>query len=257
VFLFHRDLDLFARTLPRCLEALVTGTDESFETTIYCDGTPREVLTALLPLAERWGIDQVTSRRRGVRVAAGAPGNNAHRRLFPTRSRYLLVIEDDVTMYRCADTFDPLRAIRNVFESDPRSVVLSKLDDHSKWAWPLLDVEPHETPGLRIVNRLATHFIAYDTERFLPPATRFGAWWSDVFIDRDDWSYNWEDLVSHVGTTGGRRIIVPQTWPLRAYHCDEKIAPDSMFNTQDPAVKMRVFEEIDSTFGPPHSLAAP
>jgi hypothetical protein len=77
----------------------------------------------------------------------------------------------------------------------------------------------------------------------------FGVHNLDLFIDRNDWSYNWEDFVSHVGTTGGNMILFPQAWPLRVFHCDEKIAPGSMFNTQDILVKTSVLDALDSRFG--------
>lgn len=94
------------------------------------------------------------------------------------------------------------------------------------------------------MNRVATHLVAYDCSRFLPVASRFGGFDLDVFVDREDLSYNWEDLVSHVGTTGGRRIAWPEGWPLRAYHCDRKVAARSMHNTQDTRVKHAVLSTL-------------
>jgi len=144
--------------------------------------------------------------------------------------------------------FDVLGACRALFERHPTVPVLGKVDDHDNWVWRLGDIgEPMEA-GVRSVNRVSTHFIAYDVGRFVPVARRFGGFDLDVFIDREDLSYNWEDLVSHVGTTGGRQIAFPEVWPLKVFHCDEKVASGSMYHTQDPAVKQRVLGELEKRF---------
>jgi hypothetical protein len=95
---------------------------------------------------------------------------------------------------------------------------------------------------------LSTHFIAYDVPRFSPAAERFGGFDLDVFIDRSDLSYNWEDLVSHVGTTGGRRIAFPESWPLDVYHCDRKIGQGSMYHTQRPEVKSEILAGLEERY---------
>lgn len=249
VFVFHNDLELFSETAPRCLDALTSPTREQHEIVVYCDGTSPGTLRQLFDVTAGWGVDEVVVRHRGRYLASGAPGNNSHRRLFPTRSTYLCVIEDDVVIYKTDVSFDALGAIRETFVREPESVALFRVDDHENWAWPLADVAPPTAAGDRVVNRVATHFICYDTRRFTPVADALGAFRLDTFVDRDDWSYNWEDLVSHVGTTGGRKILFTETWPLQVFHCDEKVAPGSMYHTQDPAVKLAVFRHVDSRYG--------
>lgn len=249
-FLFHADLALFERTLPRCLEALTSRTAETYEVVVWCDGTPPEVARQLSERAAAWGVDELVLRRRDRFVASGDASNNGHRRFFLTSSPYLILIEDDVVMYRTEPSFDVLAACRAHFERHPQVPVLCKVDDSHKWAWRLVDLGEPLAPEIRSVNRVSTHFIAYDVRRFVPVARRFGAFALDVFIDRDDLSYNWEDLVSHVGTTGGRQIAFPQAWPLRVFHCDEKIAPGSMYHTQDPAVKQRALDALEEQFAP-------
>ena len=249
VFLFHADLDVFDRAFPRCVDALTRGSAERFEVVVHSDGTPVEVGRQLIDRAAQWDVDEVRIRRRARYLASGDRSNNGHRRLFDTRSRYLIVVEDDVVMYRGEESFDVLAACRRLFERYPDVPVLCKVDDSDMWAWKLRDVGPVVEPGVRSVNRVATHFIVYDLQRFLPVAERFGGFELDVFIDRDDLSYNWEDLVSHVGTTGGRRIAFPDGWPLRVFHCDRKVEPDSMYHTQDPRVKHAVLDELEARFG--------
>lgn len=247
-FLFHTNLDVLTRTLPRCLDALTRSTRESFDVVLHCDGTPPAVAAEVLRHCESWGIDEVRFRRRSDRVASGDASNNGHRRLFSGRSRYLIVVEDDVWMHRSEATFDPLSACRRLFDEHPDVPVICKLDDHAVWAWKLADLGPEIDTGVRSVNRVATHFIAYDLARFVPAAERFGAFDLDVFIDRDDLSYNWEDLVSHVAATGGRRIAFPESWPLHVFHADRKVSDGSMYNTQDPAVKHAVLDELEARF---------
>jgi hypothetical protein len=244
--LFHRHLDVLERTLPRSLHALTDSTGEAFEVVLHCDGTPEEVAVEVLRRREEWGVDEVRFRSRAGFVASGDGSNNGHRRLFAERTRYLVVIEDDVLMARREPSFDVLGACRALFERHSDVPVICTVSDHDSWAWKLKDVGQRIEPGVRSVNRVATHFIAYDTWRFRPVATRFGAFDLDVFVDRDDWSYNWEDVVSHVGTTGGRRIAWPEDWPLDVFHCDRKVEPGSMYNTQDPAVKHAVLDELEA-----------
>jgi hypothetical protein len=249
-FLFHANLDLLTTTLPRCVEALTGATRESFEVVLQSDGTPDAIAAELPAMAHRWGIDEIRLRRRTRHVASGDASNNGHRRLFDGRSPYLIVVEDDVVMYRTDRAFDVLAACRELFERHVDVPVLSKVDDHEQWSWRLRDEGPEIEPGVRSVNRLSTHFIAYDVQRFVPVAERFGGFDLDVFIDRDDLSYNWEDLVSHVGTTGGRRIAFPTDWPLHVFHCDRKVETGSMYHTQRPEVKAAVLAELEGRFRP-------
>jgi hypothetical protein len=177
-------------------------------------------------------------------VASGDSSNNGHRRLLGGRSRFVVVLEDDVLVSRRDPSFDPLTAWRELFENHAGVVAACAMADAGDWAWALEDVGPPIAAGVRCVNRVATHLVAYDRRRFLPATTRFGAFDLDIFVDREDLSYNWEDLVSHVGTTGGRRIAWPEGWPLRVYHCDRKVAPGSMHNTQDTRVKLAVLDHL-------------
>jgi hypothetical protein len=112
----------------------------------------------------------------------------------------------------------------------------------------LTDRGPAIEPGVRSVNRLSTHFIAYNVARFASVAARFGGFDLDVFIDRPDLSYNWEDLVSHVGTTGDRRIAFPESWPLDVYHCDRKIEQGSIYHTKRPAVKAEILADLERRY---------
>lgn len=247
-FLFHENLEFLSRTLPQCVEALTANTRETYEVVLVADGSPPTVVHELLPLLPSWGVDELRIRHRGRWVASGDPSNNGHARMFHHPSPYLVVIEDDVVVFRNDPYFDVLAACRQLLARHAEVPVICRADDHDEWAWPLEDLGDEIEPGVRSVNRVSTHLIVYDTRRFVPVARRFGGFQLDVFVDREDLSYNWEDLVSHVGTTGGRRIAFPSAWPVSVFHCDRKTAPGSMHNTQDPRVKLHVFEQLSRRF---------
>lgn len=247
-FLFHDNLELLSRVLPRCVNALTVGTIESYEIVLHCDGTPPDVVAQLPDFAEQHGVDEIRYRRRARFVSSGDPSTNGHRRLFTTRSPYLVVIEGDVVAYRTEASFDALHRIRRFFECHADVPVLCTVADTWQWSWKLADRGEPIEPGVRSVNRVSGHFCAYAMDRFMPVAERFGAFDLDVFIDRDDLSYNWEDLTTHVGTTGGRRIAFPDGWPLHVFHCDRKVNPDSMYHTHDPGIRMAVLEELEAKF---------
>ena len=253
VFLFHSDLELLARTLPRCIEALTSCTEETFDVILHCDGTPPDVVAQLPGLWAELGLDELRLRRRGQLVASGDPSNNGHRRFLDTRAPYVIVLEDDVAAFKTDPSFDVLHQMRRLFEACPGLPVIFTVADHWQWVWKLQDVGAPVAPGVRSVNRVSTHFIAYAVDRFVPTAERFGAFDLDVFTDRDDLSYNWEDVVSHVGTTGNRRIAYPEAWPLKVFHCDRKVQDGSIHHTRDPRLKRVVLDELEQQFVPASS----
>jgi hypothetical protein len=150
-FLFHADLGLLSTTLPRCLEALTASTTESYDVVLLADGTPEDVAAELPSRMKHWGVDEVRLRRRDRHVASGDPSNNGHCRFFPGSTPYLIVVEDDVVMYRTECSFDVLMACRELFERHPDVPVLSKMNDYDKWSWRLADRGPAIEVGVRSV----------------------------------------------------------------------------------------------------------
>jgi hypothetical protein len=55
--------------------------------------------------------------------------------------------------------------------------------------------------------------------------------------------------VSHVGTTGDRRIAFPEPWPLDVYHCDRKVDQGSMYHTRRPEVKAENLAGLEQKYG--------
>lgn len=184
-FLFHDDVELLSQVLPRTLAAFTEGTCETYEVLLHCDGTPPDVFAQLPSRAAEWGIDELRWRRRERSVASGDPSNNGHRRLLSSRARYLIALEADVVAFRTEASFDPLAAIRGLFERHPNVPVLSTVADSWQWAWKLSDLGQPIEAGVRSTNRLSAHFVAYAVERFLPAAAGFGAMPPSAFAASD------------------------------------------------------------------------
>lgn len=249
VIIFNRDFELLKKTLPQNIRTLGGTGKIAFEVILVADGSSQESLSEMLPWFYSMPIDELRVRRRDRHVASGAPSNNAHLHNFKINSPYLVVLEDDVVLFKTTEEFNPLEAIIALFKRHPNVTVITKMDDHENWAWQLTDLGPPIELGIRSVNRVATHFIAYETERFIKAIGYDHAFDLEQFIDRPDCFNNWEDIVSRAATTGGRRIAYPECWPLLGFHCDNKIAPGSPYNTQDPAIKMQRLEYLTTLYG--------
>lgn len=96
---------------------------------------------------------------------------------------------------------------------------------------------------------MVDQLIAYDTACFAPMARRLGAFHRDTFVSREGSEYQWENLASHVGTSGDRKIAYPRRWPLRVRHSDLRNQPGSMHGTQDEDVKLTCFERLTESEG--------
>jgi hypothetical protein len=241
---FHDTDRLLERTLPRAIHALTRPTRHDFEVVLVADRSREDVVAGLLPRLPDLGVDELRFRRPGRQEFSGAPSNNFHGNHFTTTSPYLVTFTDDTFIWKTDDRFDVLDAIAGVFERHREVVLLSKVDDHDEWDHPMVDVGPELEPGVRSVNRVVDQLIAYETSRFVGPARLRGAWQRDTFGSRDGFEFQWENMASEVGTTGGRRIAFPAHWPLRVRHSDLRTRPGSMHGTQDEQVKLQVFESL-------------
>lgn len=246
---FHSTDRLLERTLPQAIRALTRPTRHDFEVVLVADRSRPDVVAGLLPRLPDLGVDELRFRRPGRHDFSGAPSNNFHGNHFTTTSPYLVTFTDDTFIWKADDDFDVLDAISGVFERHPEVVLLSKVDDHDEWDSPMVDVGPELEPGVRSVNRVVDQLIAYDTGRFVGPARERGAWRRDVFGSHRGAEFQWENMSSEVGTTGGRRIAFPEAWPLRVRHSDLRNRPGSMHGTQDEQVKLQVFDSLLASRG--------
>lgn len=246
---FHNTSRLLRRTLPLAIRSLTRPTRHEFEVVLVADRSSDDVVAELLPHLRDLGIDELRFRRTSRHAFSGAPSNNFHGNHFITTNPYLITFTDDTFVLKTDDDFDVLDATAQIFERHPEVVLVSKVDDHEEWDWPLTDIGAEIEPGVRSVNRVVDQLIAYDTRRFAPVARRFGAWHRDTYAGHEGFEYQWENLASHVGTTGGRRIAHPGQWPLRVRHSDLRTQPGSMHGTQDEDVKLKCFERLLETAG--------
>ena len=246
---FHKTDLLLGHTLPRALQALTSPTRHDYEVILVADRSPDDVVQRLVPRIHDLGVDELRIRRPGRLDFSGAPSNNFHGNHFTTTNPYLVTFTDDTFMWKEDQNFDVLDAIAGCFQRHEALTLLSKVDDHDEWDHPLVDVEPELEPGLRSVNRVVDQLIAYDTERFAAPARARGAWKRDTFGVHDGIEWQWENLASAVGTTGGRRIGFPAEWPLRVRHSDVRNVPGSMHGSQNEEVKLAVFDRLLATRG--------
>lgn len=246
---FHSNTRLLERTLPLALRSLTQPTRHDYEMLLVADGSDEDVIAGLLPRLADLDVDELRFRRRTRHLYSGVPSNNLHPSHFKGSSRYLVAFTDDAFIWKSDASFDVLDAAAQLFARHPEVVVASKVDDNDEWVWPLTDLGPEIEPGIRSVNRVVDHLIIYNTARFVPVARRFGAWDREIYVDRADLQYQWEDLVSHVATTGGRRIAYADAWPLRVFHCDRRIEAGSMYCTQDEDVKLACFDRLVATQG--------
>lgn len=246
---FHDTPRLLERTLPQAVRALTRPTRHDYEVVLVADRSTDDVVAGLMPRLADLGVDELRFRRTDRHHFSGAPSNNFHANHFTTTKPYLITFTDDTFLWKTDEDFDVLDAIERTFTAHPDVVLLSKVDDHEEWDWPLVDVGPPIEPGIRSVNRVVDQLIAYDTGRFAPVAGRFGAWERDTFISQHGFEYQWENLASHVGTTGGRSIAFPERWPLRVRHSDLRNDPGSMHGTQNEDVKLECFERLLASAG--------
>jgi hypothetical protein len=246
---FHSTSRLLEQTLPLAVRALTVPTCHAFEVVLVADRSSDDVVAKLLPRLADLGVDELRFRRTRRHAFSGAPSNNFHGNHFIATNPYLITFTDDTFVCKTDPEFDVLDATAKLFEQHPEVVIVSKVDDHDEWDRPLVDLGPEIEPGVRSVSRAVDQLIAYDTERFGPIARRFGAFTRDTFVSHAGFEYQWENMVSHAGTTGGRKIAYPERWPLRVRHADLRLERGSMHGTQDEDVKLRCFARLLETEG--------
>jgi hypothetical protein len=246
---FHNTSRLLERILPLAIRSLTVPTRHDFEVVLVADRSSDDVVARLLPRLAELGVDELRFRRSRRHAFSGAPSNNFHANHFITTNPYLITFTDDTFVFKTDPEFDVLDASAALFEHHPELVAVSKVDDHDEWDRPLVDVGPEIEPGIRSVNRAVDQLIAYDTARFVAIARGLGAFHRDTFFSRPDLEYQWENMVSQAGTSGGHRIAYPERWPLRVRHSDLRVTPGSMHGTGDEDVKLRCFARLLETEG--------
>jgi hypothetical protein len=240
-FIGHNEFDLMRRTIPHNMEVLAGRCQVPVDTMLILDNADRNVdALSFVSEAHQWGINEVRLRSRQRIVAPGDGANNPHVHLISDRTKYLVSIEADVAVFP-RQGCDLLGEIVDLFKRVPQVPVITKVSDHDCWAWALEDVGKPFGLGVRNVNRLSSHFLAYDTERlrrWIPADFD----WSVLFDDGKNW-YNYEDVLSLVlAQPAGPGIAFAESLRAQVFHCDEKVVAGSPFYKRDRQQRLDIFE---------------
>lgn len=244
-YLIHGDIPLLDQVIPTTLEALCVGTSRRYDLLLVIDGAESAPTTDIMSRAhDVWGFDEIRLRWRTRHRASGDKTNNIHTHLVGGKSRYLITVEGDVVAFRSEPYVDVLDQIVRMFEARPDLAVAQRIDDHDCWQWQLEDVGQPLAPGIRSVNRVASHFIIYDTERMRARIAEVGGLPGDEFYDDGTRWFNYEDWLSQTfAQPDGPGIGYLDDLPLCVYHCDRKISPGSAHYRRDLPTRLAVFEE--------------
>lgn len=243
-YLIHSDLPLLDRVIPTTLDALCATTTRSYDLLLVIDGAESAPVDQIMERAHmEWGFDEVRVRWRTRHRASGDKTNNIHTHLITDKTRFLVSVEGDVAAFRTEREVDVLDWIARTFDSCPDLAIAQRLDDHDCWQWQLEDAGPPISEGIRSVNRVASHFLAYDVHRFRDTIGMAGIPGDQFFDDGERW-FNYEDWLSHTfARPRGPGIGYLDELPLRIYHCDRKIEPGSAHYRRDLATRLEVFEQ--------------
>lgn len=242
-FLVHATIPLLKRTIPTTIETLTAGTNCTFDLVLAIDGAERAPVAELLSLAEQWGFDEVRMRWRSRHVSGGDPSNNGHVNWLPGKGRYFIGIDGDVVAFRTGEG-DVLDQLAASFQACPDLAVATRIDDHDCWQWPLAEVAAPLAPGIRSVNRVASHFLVYDLSRATEVMWTGGGPPAERFHDSPESWFNYEDWLSQTfAAPAGPGIGYLDRLPIAVFHCDEKVAPGSSMYSRDLDVRLRVFEQ--------------
>ncbi len=242
-FICHGDFELLEKTIPQNLKALCNNTDQTYDVIMTVDGIESLDPHCYLNSAPKWGIDEVRFRWRKNNCAIGDPSNNGHLHTFCDRTPYLLTLEGDIVIFQDNRDFDILSGFRKLFERHERLAVASRMDDHDTWVWKLEDVASPFEPGIRSVNRVASHFLVYQTNRARKVMSREPILKTDSFYDNGERWFNYEDFIStKFAEPEGPGIAYIEKFPIKVYHCDVKVTKDSVFYSKDIDVKLREFK---------------
>jgi len=242
-FICHNDFDLLEKTIPQNLHAICKDTKESYDVILVVDGAEGIDPSRFLDSVPRWGIDEVRFRWRLRNCAGGDPSNNGHLHILSNKTPYLLTLEGDVVLFKTDSSFDILAEFRALFERHENLALATCMDDYDCWVWKLKDVGPAFELGVQSVNRLSSHFLVYNTERFCKYFIGNKRLSPDLFYEDSKGWFNYEDLLSTTfAYPAGPGIAFVKAFPIKVYHCDIKVEPGSVDYTKDLQIKINEFE---------------
>ncbi len=252
-FLCHDNFELASRVIEQTLYALTHETAATYDTILVIDGTNATDAHEdwkFIEFSKKIGIDEVRLRDRSHNCAKGDPSNNAHLHVLSNKTPYLITFESDVVLFKLDRSFDILSALKDFFEAHPNIHVGTKIDDYDCWKWKLEFQETMITPTVASINRVASHFLIYNTEGYLDTLKQTMPLAANIFYDDGEHWFNYEDYVSKIfAKPNGPGIAFFKDMPMKIFHCDIKIDDHSAHYTKDRAVKLNRLSTLYKLYG--------
>ncbi|OED34629.1 hypothetical protein AB832_07085 [Flavobacteriaceae bacterium (ex Bugula neritina AB1)] len=242
-FITHNELDLISKTIPHNIKTICENTKISHDIIVIVDGYENIDSDKIFRSLKKAGVDEIRFRNRKRNCASGDASNNGHMHLLSDKTKYLLTLEGDVAIFKDKKNFDILEAYKQLFCSYPKLAVATKMNDYKCWKWKLEKAGDDIEPGIWSVNRVSSHFLVYNMERYLS-RIREKKISPNIFADDVSNYYNYEDYVSkEYSAPSNFGIAFTDKFPIRVYHCDEKVEPGSEFYRKDPQKKLDIFNK--------------
>lgn len=243
-FICHNEPELLEKTISQNIQSLCHNTNENYDIILVVDGAETVDYEYLVKLAYRYGVNEVRLRTRIKNCAKGDPSNNGHFHLFSTKTPYLITLESDVVLFNLELEFDVLKNIKELFKRHEKLCLATRMDDHDCWQWKLQYCSQLFEEGILSVNRVSSHFLVYDTNKCQAYFNNNDFFNLDLFYDHYNSWYNYEDMISkYFSYPKGPGIGYLENFPIRTYHCDEKIKKDSPFYSKALNKKIQIFEK--------------
>lgn len=243
-FICHNEIPLLEKTIPRNIKSLCENTDEKFDIILVMDGVEVFSYQSFIEKAFEYGVNEVRLRSRVKNCATGDSSNNGHFHIFSEKTPYLITLEGDVVLFNLDTSFDILKNIRELFNRHQELCIATRMDDYDCWLWKLERVGQPFEEGVYSVNRVSSHFLVYDTQRFRKYLANKEKITLNSFYDNPESWYNYEDLISvYFAYPNGPGIAFLDSFPMRVYHCDRKIESGSPFYTKDLNNKLFIFHQ--------------
>lgn len=249
-FIAHNDFEIASRTIPQNIKALTQQTNYSYHVILVLDGFEAFDCQPYINKMSDWGVDEIRLRSRGRVCAGGDPSNNAHLYLLSLQSKYMIEIESDVALFETNQIEDPLKELDSYFNRNKDQCMATKVEDFDCWQWKLEKVSEDIDDGVWSTNRLSSHFLVYQTERFLNYLDENDiALTCDTFHDDGENWFNYEDFLSyHFAKPNGPGIGFFRQLSLDVYHCDEKEFEGSAFYKKDIDLKCSIFDKLKDKY---------
>lgn len=236
------ELDLLSVTLPTSIDSLTKNASCDYEVVLQVDGANDESMHRFIDLRNQLSIDELRIRNKQSKdlICPGDPSNNSHFHTLSNKCEYVIEIESDVIAVLQDKNYDALGEIIKFFEKHSSVCIATSVIDYDCWVWKLEDTGKNIDSNIRNVNRVSSHFLIYNTERFSKFAKE-----NDIYdFSKYNEDSNYEDVISLAFTNKKLPIAFFDNWEVKVRHCDDKQYEGSMFYKRDSQLKMKIAKEM-------------